>query len=542
MIPTQVYYRSFVLIGAFVLSILPVIAKPIYTVVGTVKQADGKLAPDGLKVVVTNTARQLTAETVLGLQQRGKFAVIFTNFDGQSVVSISDQVSIWVNNQSGKTVVEQTYQVSDTEFRAGRSIRDLQIEPVKITAVGVKLAEGQKPTTVKAGEGLIFEMTGSADQSASLTVDGIKALTDLPLKEVTAGKYQANYTVQPGDNSTDGILNFKLSNQTNSSQQLTVDTTPPAKPTNLQVSGGKITLTNYKAVTITALADPSSSVTISLLDTEGNQQTDSVQTDTSGGLKGVLDTSHLLNGRLTLSAQQAPDLAGNPGLVAEITVFKDTPIPTFSIEVSPASVNIQVGQTGQSTILISGQNSFDQKVKLSADRSTLPVGAEVSFEPSQITVTNSTQTVTMTTDTSQVKTAGSYTVGLIAQSPDLTKTVSLELIIEKLGAFITLNPPGSTSYQQEFALAGQVVLMDEPPDQRTQLTIQLQLQAPDQTVQTEQVLTDTDRTYTFTSLKLEQIGLWPATVSWPGDDKYDPISQSKPIQVDKAQLPLSLDE
>ena len=37
MIPTQIYFRSFVLIGAFVLSTLPVIAKPIYTVVGTVK-------------------------------------------------------------------------------------------------------------------------------------------------------------------------------------------------------------------------------------------------------------------------------------------------------------------------------------------------------------------------------------------------------------------------------------------------------------------------------------------------------------------------
>ena len=161
------------------------------------------------------------------------------------MVSINDQISIWVNNQSGKTVVEQAYQVLGTEFRAGRSIRELQIEPIKITAVGVKLAEGQKPTIVKAGETLTFEMTGSADQSASLTVDGIKSLTDLPLKEVTAGKYQANYTVQPGDNSTDGILNFKLSNQTNSSQQLTIETTPPAKPTNLQVSGGKVTLTNY---------------------------------------------------------------------------------------------------------------------------------------------------------------------------------------------------------------------------------------------------------------------------------------------------------
>ena len=246
MIPNQIGFRPFILISAFcLLSILPVIAKPIYTVVGTVKQADGKLAPTGLKVVVTNTTQQLTAETVLGLQQRGKFAVIFTNFDGQSVVSINDQISIWVNNQSGKTVVEQAYQVSGTEFRAGRSIRELQIEPIKITAVGVKLAEGQKPTIVKAGETLTFEMTGSADQSASLTVDGIKSLTDLPLKEVTAGKYQANYTVQPGDNSTDGILNFKLSNQTNSSQQLTIETTPPAKPTNLQVSGGKVALTNY---------------------------------------------------------------------------------------------------------------------------------------------------------------------------------------------------------------------------------------------------------------------------------------------------------
>ena len=83
MITNQISFRTFILISAFcLLSILPVIAKPIYTVVGTVKQADGKLAPTGLKVVVTNTTRQLTAETVLGLQQRGKFAVIFTNFDG----------------------------------------------------------------------------------------------------------------------------------------------------------------------------------------------------------------------------------------------------------------------------------------------------------------------------------------------------------------------------------------------------------------------------------------------------------------------------
>ena len=159
MLLTKIFCRIFKLITFFLfwpllMFTFPAAAKPIYSVVGSVKQADGKLAPAGLKVVVTNTTRQLTAETVLGLQQRGKFAVIFTNFDGQSVVSISDQISIWVNNQSGKTVVERTYQVSDTEFRAGRSIRDLQIEPVKIAAVGVKLADGQKPTIVKAGEAL----------------------------------------------------------------------------------------------------------------------------------------------------------------------------------------------------------------------------------------------------------------------------------------------------------------------------------------------------------------------------------------------------
>ena len=59
------------------------IAKPIYTVVGTVKQADGKLAPTGLKVVVTNTTQQLTAETVLGLQQRGKLQVSMVSIDNK---------------------------------------------------------------------------------------------------------------------------------------------------------------------------------------------------------------------------------------------------------------------------------------------------------------------------------------------------------------------------------------------------------------------------------------------------------------------------
>ena len=81
MTPTTIYFRSFVLVGAFVLLTLPVAAKPIYTVVGTVKQADGKLASTGLKVVVINTTQQLTAEAVLGLQQPGKLAVIFTDFD-----------------------------------------------------------------------------------------------------------------------------------------------------------------------------------------------------------------------------------------------------------------------------------------------------------------------------------------------------------------------------------------------------------------------------------------------------------------------------
>ena len=60
MTPTTIYFRSFVLIGAFVLFTLPVAAKPIYTVVGTVKQADGKLASTGLKVVVINTTQQLS--------------------------------------------------------------------------------------------------------------------------------------------------------------------------------------------------------------------------------------------------------------------------------------------------------------------------------------------------------------------------------------------------------------------------------------------------------------------------------------------------
>ena len=51
------------------------------------------------------------------------------------MVGIGDQVSISVNNQQGKTIVEEAYQVSDTEFRAGRSTRDLQIEPIKTTTL-----------------------------------------------------------------------------------------------------------------------------------------------------------------------------------------------------------------------------------------------------------------------------------------------------------------------------------------------------------------------------------------------------------------------
>ena len=67
---------------------LSIQAKPIFTVAGSLKDSQGQLITEQLAVEVTNQTRETKSQTQLGLQEPGKFALTWSNFDGQSVVEL----------------------------------------------------------------------------------------------------------------------------------------------------------------------------------------------------------------------------------------------------------------------------------------------------------------------------------------------------------------------------------------------------------------------------------------------------------------------
>jgi len=94
---------------------------PVFAVVGIVKNADDTLAADGLEVVVSNETKKLTAITLLGEQESGKYGVAFVDTENKTVAAERDSLKVTVKRE-GDIVGSQTYNLTSEDIVKTRAI------------------------------------------------------------------------------------------------------------------------------------------------------------------------------------------------------------------------------------------------------------------------------------------------------------------------------------------------------------------------------------------------------------------------------------
>ncbi|MBM3241061.1 hypothetical protein FJZ31_32660 [Candidatus Poribacteria bacterium] len=148
----------------------PPTTNPVFTVVGTVENADDTLAADGLEVVVSNETKKLTATTILGEQESGRYGVAFVDTENKTVAAEGDSLKVTVKSE-GDILGSQIYKLTFEDIVKARAIVDITLLPlaiggnVKVTNTadaGLRIHK-DAPTgeTVKViPDGWVFKITG----------------------------------------------------------------------------------------------------------------------------------------------------------------------------------------------------------------------------------------------------------------------------------------------------------------------------------------------------------------------------------------------
>ena len=143
-------------------------------------------------------------------------------------------------------------------------------------------------------------------------------------------------------------------------------------------------------------------------------------------------------------------ITGTSGsLVATTTLaltVKAPATPNFTISASPASLTVNPGSNGTSTITITSQNSFNSATTLSA--TGLPSGVTASFATNPVTPpANGTVTSVLTLTASSTATLGTATVTVTGTSGSLVHSATIALTVSSVHAQTavynsTLKAPG----------------------------------------------------------------------------------------------------
>src|SRR5437870_264315 len=247
----------------------------------------------------------------------------------------------------------------------------------------------------------------------------------------TLGQYQSNGSISldfQGFVFWEGPYHWELHPLTG--WRLSAPPAPPSAPQNLAATGGnaQVTLTwqapasdggspitNYKIYRGVA---PS---TETLLTTVGN-----VLTYTDGAVTNGLTYYY------QVSAVNAAG-EGPRSNEASATPSPPPPPPDFSISATPASLSIQIGSSGTSTIALTSLNGFAGTIGLSTSISCSGlclVYPTASLNPTSVTLTSgSTGVSTLTVATSVLTTPGTYTITITATSGSITHTVTVTVTV-----------------------------------------------------------------------------------------------------------------
>ena len=97
----------------------------IFTVVGTVRNADDTLAADGLEVVVSNETKKLTVTTTLGKEETGLYGVVFIDMENKAVAALGDVLKVTVKDAQD-ILDSQTYEITADDMTTSLAIVDVK--------------------------------------------------------------------------------------------------------------------------------------------------------------------------------------------------------------------------------------------------------------------------------------------------------------------------------------------------------------------------------------------------------------------------------
>src|SRR5437870_942743 len=248
----------------------------------------------------------------------------------------------------------------------------------------------------------------------------------------TLGQYQSNGSMSldfQGFVFWEGPYHWELHPLTG--WRLSPPPTPPSAPQNLAATGGNAQVT----LTWQAPASDGGSPLTNYKIYRGTSSNGETLLATIGNVLTYTDTA-VTNGVAYYYQVSAVNAAGEGPRSNEASAAPSPPPPPppdFSISATPASLSIQIGSAGTSTIALTSLNGFAGTIGLStsiACSGLCLVYPTASLNPTSVTLTAGGSGVsTLTVATSVLTTPGTYTITITATSGSITHTVTVTVTV-----------------------------------------------------------------------------------------------------------------
>jgi uncharacterized membrane protein len=131
--------------------------------------------------------------------------------------------------------------------------------------------------------------------------------------------------------------------------------------------------------------------------------------------------------------------------IMQMVAFRTPVAGNFTLSASPASLSVQQGNQGTSTITTAISGSFNSAITLSA--SGVPSGTTVSFNPDPIPAPGSGSS-TMTISVGSSTAAGTYPITVTGNGGGIQQTATVTLTVTAQGSFTVSAAPASLSIPQ----------------------------------------------------------------------------------------------
>src|SRR5436309_1536840 len=244
----------------------------------------------------------------------------------------------------------------------------------------------------------------------------------------TLGQYQSNGSISldfQGFVFWEGPYHWELHPLTG--WRLSAPPTPPSAPQNLAATGGNAQVT----LTWQAPASDGGSPITNYKIYRGTASNGETLLATIGNVLTYTDTT-VTNGVTYYYQVSAVNAAGEGPRSNEASATPSPPPPPppdFGISATPASLSLQIGSSGTSTIALTSLNGFAGTIGLStsiACSGLCLIYPTASLNPTSVTLTSGgTGVSTLTVATSVLTTPGTYTITITATSGSITHTVTV---------------------------------------------------------------------------------------------------------------------